>query len=591
MNHVRQKPRHETNTPRPVLQLPFEGGLGPSLLIGLATILLGMGVAWHYRWVCDDAFISYRYAQNLVEGKGLVFNEGERVEGYSNFTWTLWCAVALLVGAQPEAWTIGWGIACYAAALALLVYHHVQLRRFLGVAGLSVPLAAILGVAHTDWSIYATSGLETSLFTVLLVAAYVQLIRGIADGRMRPLSTAILVAMAALTRPDGALFGPITAGLFLWLAWPKKRAAIVFASVFGALYGAFLLWRHAYYGDWLPNTYYAKSAHLAWWQQGLKYAWLYLLKYGLVAVGFLLFPACLMRRRSGEAEHPPHAIARTAVVLAAFTLPFTLYVIRLGGDFMFARMLIPVTPFYLILLDLGLLLIPLRRAAGRLALAAICCLALWLPPTPMSGPMIMHGVANEWSYYQQMSLKDGGIDAASAHLKRFFDGLPVRIAFLGSEAHLMHRARIPVAIEAEAGLTDRFIARQRLDSRGRVGHEKNAPPEYLITERKVHFAISQEAPRILRLPEVIPNVQMHLGGWTVHVLHWDPVIMEELRRRGAEFADFPEQLDEFIGRMAGMPIEQVEAVYRKVKRFYFDSVPDPKREAPFLKRLGRATAG
>src|SRR5574341_680160 len=36
----------------------------------------------------DDAYISFRYAQNAIRGYGLVFNPGERVEGFTNFLWT-----------------------------------------------------------------------------------------------------------------------------------------------------------------------------------------------------------------------------------------------------------------------------------------------------------------------------------------------------------------------------------------------------------------------------------------------------------------------------------------------------------------------
>ena len=50
--------------------------------------------------VVDDAFISYRYAWNLVAGHGLVFNIDEYVEGYSNFLWVLLTAGALRCGLE-----------------------------------------------------------------------------------------------------------------------------------------------------------------------------------------------------------------------------------------------------------------------------------------------------------------------------------------------------------------------------------------------------------------------------------------------------------------------------------------------------------
>lgn len=48
----------------------------------------------HNDWGNDDAYISYRYAENLARGQGLVFNRGERVEGYSNFLYVLVMAPA-----------------------------------------------------------------------------------------------------------------------------------------------------------------------------------------------------------------------------------------------------------------------------------------------------------------------------------------------------------------------------------------------------------------------------------------------------------------------------------------------------------------
>ena len=50
-----------------------------------ATVVLGVAWAWRLRSLCDDSFISFRYARNLAFGHGLVFNPGERVEGTERF--------------------------------------------------------------------------------------------------------------------------------------------------------------------------------------------------------------------------------------------------------------------------------------------------------------------------------------------------------------------------------------------------------------------------------------------------------------------------------------------------------------------------
>src|SRR5215208_1233784 len=71
-----------------------------------AGVLIAGGVfAWLtarcYPFVIDDAFISFRYAANLAHGHGLVFNPGERVEGYTDFLWTVLIAAFMKVGIDP----------------------------------------------------------------------------------------------------------------------------------------------------------------------------------------------------------------------------------------------------------------------------------------------------------------------------------------------------------------------------------------------------------------------------------------------------------------------------------------------------------
>ncbi len=89
-------------------------------LIGLAALIWGGLEAYSLRWTTDDAFISFRYARNLVEGHGLVFNPGEYVEGYTNPLWTLWIAGGLRLGFSAEGWANTWGIAFYQKIFSIL---------------------------------------------------------------------------------------------------------------------------------------------------------------------------------------------------------------------------------------------------------------------------------------------------------------------------------------------------------------------------------------------------------------------------------------------------------------------------------------
>ncbi|NLA36221.1 MAG: hypothetical protein GX868_11145, partial [Actinobacteria bacterium] len=59
-------------------------------LLGLVGVLSAAAVitTWIFRYVQDDAFITFRYARMAAQDHGLVLNPGDRVEGYTNFLWT-----------------------------------------------------------------------------------------------------------------------------------------------------------------------------------------------------------------------------------------------------------------------------------------------------------------------------------------------------------------------------------------------------------------------------------------------------------------------------------------------------------------------
>ncbi len=534
-------------------------------------------------WICDDAYISYRYANNLLAGRGLVFNVGERVEGYTNFLWTLWITPGLALGYTAEGWSKFWGIACYVGSVSLLIAYHFRLRLLVSTGQLALPIAALGAAFHVDWSIYATSGLETSLYTFLLLAGYLLLTA--ADlGTKQLVAAGLVLGFAALTRPDGILPAAI-AGLFVLLtATPWFQRTLIYGLSFAVLWLPFVAWRLLYYDDFFPNTYYAKSAYLTWYGQGWQYAVLYFRKYWALLPAPLCLLAILWRTwRLPEKPSQERRLMLQALLAGAFAFTYTVYIIRIGGDFMFARMLVPSVPFYLIVLELGLIRLSALHPLIHIGLAALLSLSFLLTPFPVTDTQWVKGISNEWMYY--MSRRHETTDYRADVLKRYFAGLPVRVAFFGAEARLVYRAAIPVAIESETGLTDRFIARQTLQHRGRIGHEKHAPVSYLIDQRQVHFIFHPGGPSVLRLDQFIPRSDILLDGVRGRILHWDPSLMAALKQRGAVFTDFPTQLDAYIGRLHTLSSEEVSNTFVKFKRFYFDHVEDPHRECAFLKRL------
>src|SRR6266516_740483 len=86
----------------------------------LIVVVAGLTfLAWSNRFIQDDAFIAFRYAYNLANGKGLVWNDGYRVEGYTDFLWTLLMTIPHYLHRDPVSFSFVLGIISFIASLLL----------------------------------------------------------------------------------------------------------------------------------------------------------------------------------------------------------------------------------------------------------------------------------------------------------------------------------------------------------------------------------------------------------------------------------------------------------------------------------------
>lgn len=232
--------------------------------LAVAVLILGCGIqalagyshgdASGHAWGCDDAYISYRYARNLYEGRGLVYNVGDRVEGYSNLLYVLLLAPGFFVVDGKDIYWYSFAINLIFSCGALVIFYLHLRAKF--PQGLALSGAFLFAAFPAVW-VWTASGLETSLVLLLQIAAWVLTEQVIEESRGRDVyKLCVVVALLGLARADGFVVPLLAAGYLLVKG--RQRAAVVAGSVLAMTIVAIVLWRMAYYGYPLPNSVYAK---------------------------------------------------------------------------------------------------------------------------------------------------------------------------------------------------------------------------------------------------------------------------------------------------------------------------------------------
>lgn len=287
-------------------------------------------------WTCDDALISFRYVRNWIGGDGLTFNPGERVEGFSNFTFLLLLAPAEAVGSNLFDVANVIGIVATAAEAALLVW--LLARRDAPLV--AIAFAAALFATDRITIVWATGGLETAVHGALVMAVLaLQLERPHA---IRTLA-ALHVALAA-SRPEGIMFAAI------WFAHmlatrritELRRALNWFVPLLAILVGARLL----YYGEVVANPYRAKVSGVPTLDYGPGYALMFARRIGVWGITALASVPLLVL---GLRKRPDASL----VLVAAFITAQVAMAIATGGDYMTDfRLLAPIVGVFYVFVGL-----------------------------------------------------------------------------------------------------------------------------------------------------------------------------------------------------------------------------------------------
>jgi arabinofuranosyltransferase len=435
---------------------------------------------WADRWVQDDAYVSFRYARNLVRGHGLVYNVDEPVEGYTNFLWTVLAAVPLARGAEdPLHFMHLVSAACWVGSYALLLVLGVDLA----LAGLwAAPFAALPLTVHWSYNMWFFSGMETPLVSLLTIAAVFAVALDPARHRWSLTAASLCGVGLMMTRPDGVV---VVGGLALAVGILDGRRIVRERAWLRALLGPALpllvlflpyqLWRLWFYGSLLPNTYYAKVAYLPYYARG----WSYLRNYAAIydVRWFLpLAPAGAVLARTGGARR-----FLVASMLAATGV--AIYVVRLGGDFMEWRFLTPVTGVVYPAVVIGAAVLGERLASAARRLASWSHLCGWLAGILTAGALTVvteraaegartRGVPDQETIALLRRYADPGRFDWRAAAQAFDAVLPPQTRIATTSAGIVPYYCDRPCIDLH-GLTDPVIARQPINpaERGRMGHE------------------------------------------------------------------------------------------------------------------------
>lgn len=446
-------------------------GLVEPVLLGLAVLVFSLLTHHHWQQVCDDAFIAFRYADHVAQGWGPVWNRGEAVEGFSSPLWLGILVVGKAVRADLRTWS---GVLGVIFSGLCLVFVH---RCAFALAQRRPPAAAACLACALIYPLYywAPAGLETTLFATLVTAAAWSLVA--CSNRL----WALVAALLGVVRPEGPF---LMLGLLGLARLAHGRAAIRIATVSLAVTPAlgWLAFRLSFYGEWLPNTYYAKATGvlLHRLQSGFAYAGWALL--ALAVTGAALWLARIADRKS--------------LAVAAFLALVLVPVVGSGGDWMWhGRMLLPALPALAALAVTAVARAPAGRRPVQV-LALVMAGAPFLPSPALVADALLGKRMPETSY-QEGTMVAAAFTAARAIAANYSPDALVAVNHAGALPY-----RLPNPVLDMTGLCNHHIAHQVAG-----GVHQKFDPAYVLARK----------PRLVVLnSRVRPSEE---GGW-YHPGYW-----------------------------------------------------------------------
>jgi len=423
----------------------------------LFTLLLLYHCSLYYPFIADDALISLRYAERLLQGDGLTWTSGEAVEGYSNLAWVLGVSMIGAFGLNliDAARVLGVTSILFSFwALARAYPRSDQKQSILPWIG-----GALILCASPPIAVWTIGGLEQSLFLATLLWYLVGGLHLLDEPNTTTKATIVASALAGallcITRPDGPLFIMLWASVFAIKTYLTERPRLSVNLRRGAPLLVFpliavvtqTLFRVIYYGDWLPNTAHLKaeiSDQTLTWGQAYWYD-------AALIVGPFFLPAFLSLKSSKKASI-------SLVWLSVIT--WVGYTWGVGGDiFPGHRHAVIICGLLALLTTLGIMSISsvLIRRLSLLLTIGICALSF---KTSQSAIAYQNAKIERWEW-------DGKIIGEWIGAA-FRQNDPLIAVTAAGTLPYFSKLR---ALDMQ-GLNDRHIARQPAQSNYMLGHNR-----------------------------------------------------------------------------------------------------------------------
>lgn len=452
-------------------------------------IIVSILLAYTYRFIQDDAFISFIYSRNLVEGKGLTWF-GERVEGYTNFLWVIILTPVFLFKADPVFWSQIIGIILY----GFTVYFFWKIAIFLFEKVIPAFIASALLITNYSMISYATGGLETILNLFLITFTfyvYLKMISGDENNYRKSLSIiSILSALSLLTRLDSLI--PILIFyffIFIWLHNKNEKWADLLYLILPLLIiiGIWFSWKLYYYGSILPNSYFVKiDSFKLLHKNGIKYIYRFFHWYMLwpfILVGIILSFSMKIK------------IKKNFVPIILFLICWVFYVYFADGDFMEFRFFVLIIPFLFLLIShfiyyvIAEFLSPIKYVTIFMSLTVLILFSYLhsVNFTSLSEDNYLDSInalSNFYGYYSEKNW-----DKIGAVLKKEFEGKNVKLAAgpVGAIVYYSEMKTIDMLGLNTKNIEENYILKNV--NYNRPGHKLISKINYLINE-KVNFIIA-----------------------------------------------------------------------------------------------------